>query len=58
MIAKFIGTDMSCGFRTGEKYSIRSKCKGSAIILQTYDGTLSCIYASVEAILKNWKIYQ
>lgn len=58
MLARFIGTDRSCGFRTGEKYSIHSKCKGNAIILQTYDGTLSCIYASVEAILKNWKIYQ
>lgn len=55
MIAEFIGTDRSMGFRKGKRYQIRTACKNNHIYVLEERG-LWCPYQSVEAILKNWKI--
>lgn len=55
MIAEFIGTDRSVGFRKGKIYKIRTACKNNYIYILEESG-LWCPYQSVEAILKNWKI--
>ena len=57
MIAEFIGTDRSMGFRKGKRYEIRTACKHNYIYVLEERG-LWCPYQSVEAILKNWKIIQ
>ena len=55
MIAEFIGTDGSMGFRKGKIYHIRTACKNNYIYVLEERG-LWCPYDSVEAILRNWKI--
>lgn len=57
MIAEFIGTDRSMGFRKGKRYQIRTVCKNNYIYVLEERG-LWCPYQSVETILKNWKIIQ
>ena len=59
MIAEFIGTDGSMGFRKGKRYQIRTACKNSHIyVLEERGRGLWCPYQNVETILKNWKIIQ
>ena len=56
VIAEFIGRDGSMGFKKGKRYQIHTVCKNNHIyVLEEH--VLWCPYQSVEAILRNWKIY-
>lgn len=56
MLAKFIGTDGSMGFKKGKIYNINIKEQLNTIEVRTRNERLWCPYSSMEAFLKNWKI--
>lgn len=56
MLARFIGKDGSMGFKTGQKYELKSKCVNNKIIVKTINDKLFCPYDSIESFLRNWEI--
>lgn len=56
VLAEFIGTNGSMGFKKGKIYNINIKEQLNVIVLRTMDGKLWCPYSSMEAFYKNWKI--
>ena len=56
MLARFIGKDGSMGFKTGQKYELKSKCANNKIIVKTANDKLFCPYDSIESFLRNWEI--
>lgn len=56
MLARFIGKDGSMGFKTGQKYELKSKCANNKIIVKTANDKLFCPYDSIESFLRNREI--
>lgn len=57
MWAKFIGSDRSCGFRTGNSYRVKLKWYGDELWLMDVDtASRRCPYGSYNALCKNWII--
>lgn len=54
IIATFIGTDFSLGYRTGKDYKLTISGKWGFSIERTDDGTGQCAYESLKSFLKNW----
>ena len=54
-IGKFIGKS-SCGFITGNKYSIRLIWKYGYFWVISLDGLGRCPYTSAKSLAKNWEI--
>ena len=61
MIAEFIGTDYSMGFRQGYQYDIDVLMRQHShkVYISTYlsfpGGRVDCAYDTLQAFLKNWR---
>jgi len=53
MVAKFIGKT-SCGFITGEIYSIKIYTRDNFIIIEDTQSEAICPYSSIKVVNDNW----
>lgn len=58
IVGIFKGTNGSCGFQTGRRYSVQIDIVGKQLWL-TSEGTQGkkfCPYSNMEALLRNWDL--
>ena len=58
IVGIFKGTNGSCGFRTGKRYTVNIDIVGKQLWLtaEGEKGKKFCPYGSMEALLRNWDL--